>query len=583
MSRKNAFIFTLSLIAGAIGVYFAFGRSESPVLRELRTTLPLADLEAPLVDRLETLCAAVANSPGSAETWGTLAFGCEVHDLRAAARLAYQEAERLDPVDPHWPYHLGHLERLAAPEQSLASLLRAARLAPAYPAALRHAGEGALIAGELDTAESLFTRLAELAPEVPHGPFGLARVALARDDPETALRNAEIALTRAPKSTDVHRVLAEAYRRSGRTAEADEHHAAAEIGLSMPIADPWRDTLGFEHGVTLHWRYERATIYLSMGRNDLAVEEWRKARRELPRSAEIERNLADALGRAGQIDEATALYRASIDRDRGDTQAHLGLASIVGRNDPTEAIHLLETALVIDPELHEARGTLGAILVSEGRTAEGIAALEAAATALPDRAEAAFNLGMAYRTSGRMGGALREFGRALALDGTLVRARFEYGATLAMAERYDEAAIQFATVLVDEPDRIGVHLNLVRALLRAGRSADALAAVRRAQTPFPEEPALDLQEAWILAVATDDVVRDTARAREISDALTVRYPGEPTAEMLELLAALEAEAGDYFTALTAIDEAVALTDDSELRSRRLEQRAAYEERRPWRE
>lgn len=81
-------------------------------------------------------------------------------------------------------------------------------------------GDLALVRGEIDVAEMRFRRALEGDPQAPSPRIGLARVALARDDPDEARRFAGEALDRAPDDADGLVLLARLDHRAGDEAAA---------------------------------------------------------------------------------------------------------------------------------------------------------------------------------------------------------------------------------------------------------------------------------------------------------------------------------------------------------------------------
>jgi tetratricopeptide (TPR) repeat protein len=114
--------------------------------------------------------------------------------------------------------------------------------------------------------------------------------------------------------------------------------------------------------------------------------------------------LASSLERAGDGAGALAAYRELAAAQPRAPEGHLGLGALLvkrGGAEAEEGIRSLLRAVEIDPELYEARVTLGRALVARGRAAEAIEHLRRAAALAPGNPEPHYQLSLAYRRLGR--------------------------------------------------------------------------------------------------------------------------------------------------------------------------------------
>jgi Flp pilus assembly protein TadD len=72
-----------------------------------------------------------------------------------------------------------------------------------------------------------------------------------------------------------------------------------------------------------------------------------------------------------------------------------------GGAEAEEGIRALARAVELDPDLYEARVTLGRTLVARGRAAEAVEHLKRAAALAPGNPEPHYQLSLAYRRLGR--------------------------------------------------------------------------------------------------------------------------------------------------------------------------------------
>jgi tetratricopeptide (TPR) repeat protein len=114
--------------------------------------------------------------------------------------------------------------------------------------------------------------------------------------------------------------------------------------------------------------------------------------------------LASTLERAGDDAGALAAYRELSAAQPRAAEGHLGLGALLvkrGGAEAEEGIKALARAVEIDPELYEARVTLGRALVARGRAAEAVEHLRRAAALAPGNPEPHYQLSLAYRRLGR--------------------------------------------------------------------------------------------------------------------------------------------------------------------------------------
>lgn len=114
--------------------------------------------------------------------------------------------------------------------------------------------------------------------------------------------------------------------------------------------------------------------------------------------------LASTLERAGDDAGALAAYRELAAAQPRAPEGHLGLGALLvkrGGAEAEEGIRALARAVEIDPELYEARVTLGRALVARGRAAEAVEHLRRAAALAPGNPEPHYQLSLAYRRLGR--------------------------------------------------------------------------------------------------------------------------------------------------------------------------------------
>jgi tetratricopeptide (TPR) repeat protein len=142
----------------------------------------------------------------------------------------------------------------------------------------------------------------------------------------------------------------------------------------------------------------------SVGDDTGAVRAFRAAVALKPSDTQASFFLATTLEHSGDDEAALATYRELIVRQPRTTEGHLGLGVLLlkrGGRETDQGIKELQRALEINPNLYEARITLGRSLVTLGRAGDAIEHLRRAAELAPGNPEPHYQLSLAYRHLGR--------------------------------------------------------------------------------------------------------------------------------------------------------------------------------------
>ncbi|MCI0404001.1 MAG: tetratricopeptide repeat protein, partial [Acidobacteria bacterium] len=110
---------------------------------------------------------------------------------------------------------------------------------------------------------------------------------------------------------------------------------------------------------------ERAEKYLSKGKYEAAIDEYKSALEQSPNNLELLRTVADLYVRAGNPGEATRYYGDLFDK-------------LAERNDATKAVLLFRKSLQPTPQPPERHARLGALLQRQGKSSEASEAYRAA-------------------------------------------------------------------------------------------------------------------------------------------------------------------------------------------------------------
>src|SRR5438067_9748424 len=101
----------LLIVVGLILAFLALGYGVHLWRREPPETAPptidLRGADPVVAQAIEQARTEVRQQPRSAVAWGRLGTLLAVHDFADPATICFAQAERLDPIEPRWPYFHG--------------------------------------------------------------------------------------------------------------------------------------------------------------------------------------------------------------------------------------------------------------------------------------------------------------------------------------------------------------------------------------------------------------------------------------------------------------------------------------------
>lgn len=450
--------------------------------------------EEPLRAAIEAAWERVVREPQLLAAWVDYGTLLATHDWRVDAAAAFERAEALEQKEFRWPYLQGVLLATRDVEKALHAVERALRLDDGYAPA--HVSRGKLLRdlSRYADARACFEKAAALDARNLDAWLALGQLSLEERAPEAAETALRKALALQPKHPEVNSALAAACFALKRKEEAERFAKAARDNAAK-----------------------------------LAPDDPRAALSAPPITAGDYTDAAIARMQQGRIAEAEALLLQALALDRKSAVAWGNLARLqLARGDTTSAEQSLLEATALVPTVTTLR-SLARLRHGRGQKSEAIDHLRAAA----------------------------------ALDRDDVELARELGGWLLEASRFAEAADAFGAVLVARPLERDALAQLGKALrglaaeqVRAARPAEAAATLRRALAAAPTQVDHERQLALLLATCPDDAVRDGAEALRLAQHASTGRTDEP--EMLDALAAAQAETGDYDAAVATIRQALAL-------------------------
>ena len=287
----------------------------------------------------------------------------------------------------------------------------------------------------------------------------------------------------------------------------------------------------------------------------------------------LQRRYAEALP---HIDEALRLNPLT---SPGGIQVNRGRA-LLGLGRVEEAIAAYQQALTVNPNYHLARLNLGVIYFQQEKWSQAIEHLRVALATAPHDSMARFSLALALEKVGQDTEAVQHLNRLLLLRPDHHPARVKLGMLLASAGRLEEAMGQFRFVLARQDDP-AAHAELAAALLKLGDTTSAVQHYQRAlQRESPFWAAIAGRLAWLQATHPSPAVRDGRAALALAEQ-ACRMTGYQAPELIQSLAAAQAEFGDFEAAVASAQQAAKLaaqTGQSE-RAAEIEQHLEFFRRR----
>ncbi|MEM6794662.1 MAG: tetratricopeptide repeat protein [Acidobacteriota bacterium] len=428
------------------------------------------------------------------EAYGELAYLFHAHELWKQALVAYDNAARLAPGDPRWPYASGlALHRSGDLEGAAAAYEASLDIAPDNPAALVSLAEIRLEQNQPEWAKALLRHAMKVLPESPAVLSVLGQVALSQERWGRAADYFERALSQQPQATRLHYPLGLAYRGLGDLDKARENIAKrGEVGVRPPdhVRDSIEQRKTGERVMLLEGRRAFAA-----GRFAEAISLFEKASLADPTSVRARVNMASAIAMNGDPDQALEIYRELLETVPDNSAVLFNAGTLLRQSgEMAEALPLLEKAAALAPEDGEVRLELARALVQLERLDEALENADAAALNLPGNYEATLLASDLHAARGSWSSAyelLARAHRAMPENGPVAHSLARLLAASGDGDvRNAELAVNLAS-RVAAAAATPLHLEtLALALGEAGRCEQAAEAQRKAVSAAAEQPAL---------------------------------------------------------------------------------------------
>jgi tetratricopeptide (TPR) repeat protein len=247
---------------------------------------------------------------------------------------------------------------------------------------------------------------------------------------------------------------------------------------------------------------------------------------------------------------------AAIEKYPDNIRPYVGLSRALysmGRYD--EAISCCEKALSHLPDL--TKMDRAALLSTEGRSGEDETFLKVLYYSKIQN-----NLALSLQKRDMLDEAIRHFQEALRLAPGNLSAQVNLASALFCAGRKQEAINGFRQALSIAPDDVGAQQSLGEALFWTGDISGAIKSYNSVLKLDPDNMLALIRLARILAICSDDSLRDGKRAAELAFRALESVKGN-SAELLDILAAAYAETGEFEKAVKTARKALELAGAKE--------------------
>ena len=342
-------------------------------------------LHPELSDRIAELNKRSTQGPNRVDSLALLSTLYHANGYLNRAWQSYRILIAIDEKTPLWPYRLativssfGHLS------DSIALYEKAIVLDPEYLPSYIHLGDTLLKLNRHDEAKRIFQSVYDKTPTNPFALFGLARIALAKNDTAQAKRLLESA--RRSNNRVGGDLLADIYERLGEKSKARAllHDITWSSHIDTP--DPWIDDIVSD----CYDSFEVAMAGGKAGRagNTIrAIQLLNKAITLDPLDHNAYNHLAELYVEQGDLDQARKTYENCIKTLPTFDRGWAGLISVEMKSGKqSRASELIDQAIAKCPESYVINNYKGEVLINENRLNEAIPYFETTIRLVPNNA-----------------------------------------------------------------------------------------------------------------------------------------------------------------------------------------------------
>ena len=184
-----------------------------------------------------------------------------------------------------------------------------------------------------------------------------------------------------------------------------------------------------------------------------------------------------------------------------------------------DAVVEFRKAVAANPGSVTARVNLGAALTQLGDLKGAAEQFAEAIRIEPGKANAHYNLAVLLARQNKHDEAISHLRSALTAEPQDVMARFLLAQELLKSERTDEALAEYSRVIQADPNNETALLELVKLLYRKGQFKQALDAIEKGHTQYPQKGRTILMLAYLLVTSPELQLRNGARATDLAQSV----------------------------------------------------------------
>jgi tetratricopeptide (TPR) repeat protein len=335
----------------------------------------------------------------------------------------------------------------------------------------------------------------------------------------------------------------------------------------------WEDTLAKNPNA---WIAHNNLGLIRLGQQggvDEAIVHFRSALVLKPNHANASTNLGLAYERLGQHELAQNAYQDALEMHINDWRIYALYGDFLARRREWEqAAKNYERSLEIWPHALHTRRNLGSMLAEMQRWDDAAAHLVQVLKADPGDDDARMIIASVRRDQGDVNDALEHY--TILAQGPKKNdpeIAFEVGRLLLAVGELGPARQVLQSVVAASPSHAQARLSYAQALTASGDHVRALAQLRAAVELAPRAPEILQAIAWDRATDAGASQEDRRQARMFAER-AVQISAEPTAAMLDCLAAAQAANGDFGHAQQSLQRALTILPPLDA------QRPAFEDR-----
>jgi len=353
---------------------------------------------------------------------------------------------------------------------------------------------------------------------------------------------------------------------SGPATHADRYTYLPGIGLALALTWAVADgCAGWKHRRLVLGGLMTAAVGALAVRGHIQTSYWRDSESLWTRALACTsnnfvalNNMGTLLVKQGQLDDAIANFRTSLDIAPYNAEAHNNLANALATKGEDEAaIAQYEEALEIQPIYVEAHYNLANVLVKHGRLEEALAHYRKAVEINPDNEAAQNNLGQALLLKGDFDGAMVFLEKAAAMNPDPLGRWFSLGNEFLQKGNMKAAILFYRRALQINPRFAEAWAGLGMACYKDGQTREAIDSWHKNLEIVPGNFQVQNNLALLLATASDRSLRNGSEAVALATkASQLSGGGNPV--ILHTLAAAYAAEGSYGPAASTARRALEL-------------------------